>query len=345
MRSFRHINARSVREAISFLIKYGPEAKLVAGGSDILPLMKERIMTPEFLINLKTIPELRYISEESQGLRMGALTTLREVETDAMIRQRFPLLARVAAEVASPQIRNVGTIGGNLCQRPWCWYFRGALFRCLRKGGNTCFAASGENKYHAIIDGGPCYIVHPSDMAIAFIALGAKIRLVSSSGERVIPLEEFFVGPKQNLLKENMLESDEIVTEIYIPKPQASLKSVYFKQRERRSWDHATVGLTAAIAFEEGICTHARIVLCGVAPVPFIATASEAILRGREVDESLCLEAAEAAMGSARPLDHNAYKVHLAKVLVRRAILATMGENPDRRKRWAINSMLKIRIN
>lgn len=325
MKSFRHINVSSIQEAASLLTKYGSKANLIAGGSDLLHLMKERIITPEFLINIKTIPETGYIREEAQGLRIGALATLRDIETNPVIKQKFPIIAQVAAEAASPQIRNMGTIGGNLCQRPWCWYFRGPLFQCLRKGGSTCFAASGENKYHAIIDGGPCYMVHPSDMAIALIALEGKVKLAGNKGEKDIPLEEFFIGPKQNLLKENVLEPDEMVTEIQIPKPFSNGKGIYLKERERRSWDHATVGIAAIIAMEDGICSHARIVLSGVAPIPFRATASEEMLKGKKIDESICLKAAEAGVSSAQPLNHNAYKIRLAKALIKRAVLATLG--------------------
>lgn len=324
MKSFRNINVSAVQEAASLLHKYGLRTKLIAGGSDLLPLMKERIITPEFLLNLKTIPEMSYIREEAQEVRIGALTTLRELEANTGIREKIPLLAQVASEVASPQIRNVGTIGGTLCQRPWCWYFRGPLFLCLRKGGNTCFAESGENKYHAIIDGGPCHMVHPSDMAIALMALDAKLKIIGDKNEKVIPLEKFFLGPSQSISKENLLEPDEIITEIRVPKPLTQIKGVYFKERERRVWDHAIVGVAVIIAIEEGICSHIRIVLSGVAPVPFRATAAEAILKGKKVDEGICLEAAEAALSSANPLKHNAYKVHLAKVLIKRAVLAAL---------------------
>lgn len=324
MKSFRQIQARSTQEAASLLAEHGPKARIIAGGSDLLHLMKARILTPELLIQLKAIPEMGSIREEAQGLRIGALTTLRELETHPLIGQKFPLLAQVAAEVASPQIRNRGTLGGNLCQRPWCWYFRGPLFQCLRKGGSTCFAASGENKYHAILDGGPCHMVHPSDMAIALVALGAKVKIEGYQKERTVPLESFFVKPLQNLLKENILEPDEIITEVHVPRPSPQGKAVYLKERERRSWDHAMVGIAAILAMEGKTCHHASIVLSGVAPTPFRAAAAEAVLKGNEIDEGMGLKAAEAAGSSARPLRHNAYKVQLAKALIKKAVLAVL---------------------
>lgn len=324
MKSFRQIQARSTQEAAALLAEHGPKARLVAGGSDLLHLMKARILTPELLIHLEKIPEMGSIREEAQGLRIGALTTLREIETHPLIRREFPLLAQAAAEVASPQIRNRGTLGGNLCQRPWCWYFRGPLFPCLRKGGDRCFAASGENKYHAILEGGPCHMVHPSDMAAALVALGSRAKIAGSKGERTVPLEAFFLKPLQSIFQENILEPDEILTEIQVPQPSSPGKAVYLKERERRSWDHAMVGIAATFTMEGKACQQARIVLSGVGPTPFQAAAAEEVLKGKEIDGGLGLKAAEAAVSSVRPLKQNAYKVQLAKALVKRAVLAAL---------------------
>lgn len=326
MKSFSHKKVRSIQEAASLLAQKDRKAKLIAGGSDLLHLMKERIITPEFLIPLRTIPGTASVTEDAHGVKIGAMSTLKDLETHPLIRKKFPLLAQAAAEVASPQIRNVGTLGGNLCQSPWCWYFRNPLIQCLRKGGGICFASFGENKYHAILDGGPCYMVHPSDMALPLLALGAKVKIEGHQKKgRIIPLEEFFLKPSQSIAKENVLGPEEIVTEILIPNTQAGAKGVYLKERERRAWDHAIVGIAAIVAMEGGICRYARIVLSGVAPAPFRAVASEEILKGENITEGLCLQAAEAAVSSAKPLNHNRYKVHLAKALIKRAVLATLG--------------------
>ena len=326
MKSFENIDVKSVKEAAGLLRKFHQDKKsaaVVAGGSEYLQLMKDRVVTPQYLINLKTIPGLNYIKEERSGFRIGALATLTEIEEHKGMREKLLFLSEAAGEAASPQIRNAGTIGGNICQRPFCWYFRSANFTCLRKGGEICYAVDGDSRYHAIFAGGPCFIVHPSDLAPALIALGAGIKLAGPAGEKTIPLEKFFVLPQVDYKRENILQPGEILTEVQIPHPRAGSKGFYHKVRERLAWDHAIVSVSAVVQAKGGVCQEARVVLGGVAPIPWHAAKAEDFLRGKKVDEGSAQKVAEIALEGARPMKYNAYKVGLAKSLIQRALLAS----------------------
>src|SRR5919106_3432058 len=236
MKSFENIDAKSVSQAVALLQKFNQEKKstvVVAGGSEILQLMKDRVVTPDYVVNLKSIPGLNSIKEERGGFRIGALTTLSEIEERPAVREKLLVLSTATGEAASPQIRNAGTIGGNICQRPFCWYFRSANFNCLRKGGQVCYTITGDGRYHAILGAGPSYIVHPSDTAPALVALDAQIKIANAAGERAIRLEKFFVLPQVDYKHENILKPGEIVTEIVIPYPKPASKGFYHKVRER----------------------------------------------------------------------------------------------------------------
>ncbi len=327
MKSFENIDVKSVKEAVGLLQKFHNEkksAQIVSGGTELLQLMKDRVATPQYLINLKTIPGLNYIKEESSGFRIGALTTLTEIEEDKGVQEKLLFLSQAAGEAASPQLRNAGTIGGNICQRPFCWYFRSANFTCLRKGGEICYAVAGDSRYHAILGGGPSYIVHPSDLAPVLIALNARIKITGPSGEKVIPLEKFFVLPQVDYKRENILQPGEIVTEIQVPHPTAGSKGFYHKVRERQAWDHAIVSVSTVVQSKGGICQDARVVLGGVAPIPWRAAKAENFLRGKRVDEGTAQKAGEIALEGARPMKDNVYKVGLAKSLIQSALLATV---------------------
>lgn len=327
MKSFENINAKSVKEAVGLLQKFHGEkktAQVVSGGTELLQLMKERVATPQLLINLKTIPGLSYIKEERSGFRIGALTTLTEIEESKTVQEKLLFLSQAAGEAASPQLRNAGTIGGNICQRPFCWYFRTASFTCLRKGGELCYAVTGDSRFHAILGGGPSYIVHPSDMAPALIAFGARIKIAGPAGEKTIPLEKFFVLPQVDYKRENILQPGEIVTEIQIPHPRTGSKGFYHKVRERQAWDHAIVSVSTVVQSKGEICQDARVVLGGVAPIPWRAAKAEAFLRGKKVDEAAARQAGEIALDGARPMKDNLYKVELAKSLVQRGLLASV---------------------
>src|SRR5215470_1280496 len=246
MKSFENIDAKSIKDAVSLLQKFQQQKKsaaVVGGGSEYLQLMKDRVVTPDYVINLKTISGLNYIREERGGFRIGALATLAELEEHDAVKEKLLILSEAAGEAASPQIRNAGTVAGNLCQRPFCWYFRSSNFNCLRKGGEVCYTVTGDSRFHAILGGGPSYIVHPSDTAPALVALDAKFRIVGPSGERMVTAADFFKLPTANPARENVLASDEVLAEIHLPAPKANMRSTYHKVMDRESWTHAVVSV------------------------------------------------------------------------------------------------------
>jgi xanthine dehydrogenase YagS FAD-binding subunit len=320
MKAFQHKNATSVKEAVTLLQQNAGKALPIAGGSDLLGELKDRIETPDLVVNLKTIPGLDQVQQRGNTVSIGALVTVSDLAENALVKSQFPVLAEAASVIASHQIRNVGTVGGNLCQRPRCWYYRGP-FQCLRKGGKTCYAVLGENRYHAILGGGPSYIVHPSDLAPALISLDAKARIAGPSGERTIPLEQFFVLPTANVKRENVLKPGEILTEIQVPVPASGTRSTYWKQMERDAWDFALVSAAVAVRQNNGKIEHARVVLGGVAPIPWRSKEAEAALVGKSLDAASAAYAADAAMIPARPLRDNAFKVDLSKAVIRGALL------------------------
>jgi xanthine dehydrogenase YagS FAD-binding subunit len=326
MRAFEYVKPMTVAEAVRELGRSWADAKILAGGIDLLGELKEGIIAPQRIVNIKGISGLRYIRfSEKEGLRLGALVTLEEIETHQVIRQRYTALAEAAHSVGTPQIRNVGTIGGNLCQRPRCWYYRDEHTKCLKKGGPMCFAYNGENKYHAILGGGPCYIVHPSDCAPALIAFRASVTVVSPRGQRTVPLEEFFVLPYRRLDHETILEPDEIVTEIRVPTPAPNTRSTYLKFKERDSHDFAIVGAAVVMRLKGKVCEDVRIVLSGVAPIPWRSPEAEAVLKGKAITPELAEQAGKAAVAKAQPLSQNAYKVPLTQAIVKQAVLRAAG--------------------
>jgi xanthine dehydrogenase YagS FAD-binding subunit len=327
MKSFENIDAKSVNQAVALLQKFYREKKnvvVVGGGSEILQLMKDHVVTPDYVVNLKTIPGLNTIKEERGGFRIGGLTTLADLEEHPGIREKLLILSDAAGEAASPQIRNAGTIAGNICQRPFCWYFRSSNFNCLRKGGQVCYTVTGDGRFHAILGGGPSYIVHPSDTAPALVALNAQIKIVGPASERVIPLEKFFVLPSVDFKRENILTSSEIITEVYVPYPKSGSKGYYYKVRERLAWDHAIVSVATVVQSSGGVAKEARVVLGGVAPIPWRAPKAEQFLRGKKIDEETAHKAGEIALEGAKPLKDNVYKVGMAKSLIQRALLASV---------------------
>jgi xanthine dehydrogenase YagS FAD-binding subunit len=326
MRAFEYVKPATVADAVRELGRSWADAKILAGGIDLLGELKEGIIAPQRIVNIKGISGLRYIRfSEKEGLRLGALVTLEEIETHQVIRQRYTALAEAAHSVGTPQIRNVGTIGGNLCQRPRCWYYRDEHTKCLKKGGPMCFAYNGENKYHAILGGGPCYIVHPSDCAPALIAFRASVTVVSPRGQRTVPLEEFFVLPSRRLDHETILEPDEIVTEIQVPAPAPNTRSTYLKFKERDSHDFAIVGASVVMRLKGKVCEDVRIVLSGVAPIPWRSPEAEAVLKGKAITPELAEQAGKAAVAKAQPLSQNAYKVPLTQAIVKQAVLRAAG--------------------
>jgi xanthine dehydrogenase YagS FAD-binding subunit len=326
MKEFEWANARSVDEAVQLLAEIQADdsyeaPRAMAGGQDLLTTMKERILRPGRVVNLKTIGGLDQLEfDAAGGMRIGALVKLAELESDARVIGNFPGLAQAANSIGTVQLRNQATVGGNLCQRPRCWYFRLEEVTCLKKGGDTCYAAQGENKYHAIFGGGPSYIVHPSDLATMLVCLEATVSIAGPKGKRDLPLAKFFTLPAHSdTTKENVLDDAELVTEVQVPATAA--RSAYVKMKERASLDFAMAAAAAAVERgADGKVTGARLVLGGVAPTPWPVPKAAASLLGKSLDEASIAAAAEMALQGARPLAKNAYKVPLAKAMVRRVL-------------------------
>lgn len=327
MRTFKHINARTIDDAVLALRKYGDRANVIAGGTDILGKMKDAILPryPEALIDIKNIPGLDFLKEEKGVLRIGALARLEDIGKEPLIRERYTALAQAAGRTASPHLREMGTLGGNLCQDIRCWYYRNPnnRFPCLRKGGGRCYAIDGDNRYHSIMGGsveGGCYAVHPSDTAPALISLNAKI----VTSKRVLNAEDLF---QVDVAKTTVLDSDEIITEIHVPKPKEGSKSAFIKFAIRKSIDFPIVNCAAMIASKNGIVTAARICLNAIAVKPYRAIKAEKTILKRRVDENLAAAAGNAAMSEAKPMERNGYMVQIARVLVKRAILACVEQD------------------
>ncbi len=327
MKSFEYVRPKDVKQAASALGTERDEAKLLAGGTDLLGEMKDYLVTPSRLVNLKSVPNLDRIEwQKDGGLKLGALVTLARIAEDKTATQKFPVLTQAINLSAMPQIRNAATIAGNLCQRPRCWYYRDEHVICLKKGGSRCYAVEGENQYHAILGGGPCHIVHPSDPAPALVALGASVVITDGTKTRAVALSEFFVLPRQNVYRENILAQNEIITHVLVPAPLPGTRGAYVKEREKDSFDWALASAAVVLtpSADGRTVGSARIVLGGVAPIPWRAEAAEKALAGRPLAGPIIAQAAEAALAGARPLDKNGYKVPLAQAVVRRALSLTM---------------------
>jgi xanthine dehydrogenase YagS FAD-binding subunit len=325
MKAFNHVNARTIDEAIGMLKSDDGHSKVIAGGTDLLGILKDKILPdyPNTIINLKDIKNLDYTKEDGAGLKVGALTRLEDIVQSPIIRERYKILSDAAKSVATPQIRNLGTIGGNLCQDVRCLYYRyshqiGRRILCKRKGGGTCFAAAGDNRFSAIMGGKGCFAVCPSDMAVALTALNADIKVTGVDGSKMIPISDFYTTSG------NVLGKAEIITELLVPAPQKNERTVFLKFRLRDAIDFAIVSVASAITMAEGLCKKARIVLGAVAPAPIRASASEAFLEGREPTEEMAEQAADMAVEKAKPLSMNAYKIQIAKKLVKNSIMATV---------------------
>jgi xanthine dehydrogenase YagS FAD-binding subunit len=311
---FAYARPTTLPEAVKALAD--GHGRVHAGGTDLLGCLRDGVFTTPTVVSLSGVPGLRGIEPSPDGgLRIGALTAVTEVAESEAVRARYRALAEAAASVASPQLRNQGTLGGNLCQKPRCWYYRGN-FHCLRKGGETCFAVAGENDFHCVFGGEGCFFVHPSDTAPALVALGAVVHIVGPGGARTVPVEAFFVLPSVDAHRETVLDPGEIVTEVVLPTPAPGLRSTYRKVRARASWDFALVGAALALRLAGDVVREARVAFAGVAPVPWRAKAVEAALAGQRLDAAAIGRAAAAAVKGAEPLAHNGYKVPLLRGLV-----------------------------
>jgi len=311
---FSYIRAVSIDEAVRCLSHDG--TRLHAGGTDLLGCLRDRVFDAKTIVSISGIKSLRGIHETPDGgLRIGSLTTISDIARSPVIQTKYPALSMAAAEVASPQLRNQGTIGGNLCQKPRCWYYRGD-FNCLRKGGDECFAVHGENPYHCIFGGENCYIVHPSDTAPALVALNARVAIAGSKRKRTIAVEKLHMPPALDYTSETVLKPDEIITEILLPRPRAGVRSTYRKVRARRSWDFALAGMATAIEFEGDHVLDSRVVFSGAAPVPWRSRAVEGVIKGRRLDRNTVTKASDAGVENVEPMTQNEYKIPLFRGVI-----------------------------
>ena len=300
----------------------------MAGGMDLLGLMKDYIVSPDRVVSIKGLdqaitradPSARDARSGQAGVRIGAAVKITDLIENEVIRKSYPALLTAAEGVGTPQIRNMGTVGGNIAQRPRCWYFRNEEFHCLKKGGSRCFAVDGENQFHAIFGDGPCHIVHPSSLAVPVIAYGGRFRIAGPNGAREIDAGEFFQMPNQNLYGENVLQPNEIITHVILP--AASPRSALYEVRFKQSHDWPLAAAAVNLVMSGSAVRSARIVMGAVAPIPWRVQAAERVLAGKAVTEALAVEAADAALAGARAMSGNKHKIQIAKTAVKRAILA-----------------------
>jgi xanthine dehydrogenase YagS FAD-binding subunit len=317
MAGFDYLVAERLDAALAELAENKPTLK--AGGYDLLDLVKEGIESPKVVLSIDRLDELRYVREDDAGLHIGALTTLADLARSEALKTKYPALHTAAAHAATPQVRERATVGGNLCQRPRCWYFRNVEFNCLKKGGSTCFAVEGENQYHAIFGGGPCHIVHPSNLAPALVALDARIVLAEhGKPDATVRVEELFVLPKQSMYAETTLKPGQVIREVLIPKPPS--QSATIELREKQSFDWPI--MLASVARVDG---NWRVCLGACAPVPWLSVPAMKSLGNADVTPQRAEEAGVAAASEATPMSGNAYKVQLVKVAVKRALLHAVG--------------------
>jgi xanthine dehydrogenase YagS FAD-binding subunit len=310
---FEWQDARTIEDAIAAL---DDKSMVKAGGIDVMDRLKEGLESPAKLVNIRTIQGLDQIREDGTGLHIGPMVTLDQLDKNDIVRARYTALAEAAGAAATPHIRNVATVGGNILQRPRCWYFRSEQFHCLRKGGGVCYAQAGENEYHAIFDNQMCAIVHPSAVAVALVALGATLDLTGKRGKRQVQIEEFFVRPEEDVHRENRIAPDELLTDITIPKPANGSRSAYMKLGEKESFDWPIAEVAVVLGAKPAV------VLGAAAPIPWRAAAAERLLAGGSVSDETARAAAKAAVQGATPLSNNVYKLPVFETVVRRTILA-----------------------
>ena len=323
MKAFAYVSPTNEKDAVAALSPQFEQAVPIGGGQDLLARMKDYVTQPERLVNVKTALEST-VTPINGGLRIGAAMKMVDLAEHAEVSRMYPAISAAAIEVGTPQIRNQATVGGNLNQRPRCWYFRNEEFVCFKKGGNTCFSPAGENQFHAILGGGPSFIVHPSSLAVPMVAYGATFRLAGPKGERMVPAAEYFTLPTKNVRTENVLAPDELLTHVILPAP-AQMKSGHYEVRYKASHDWPIAFATALITFNGPNVQTARVVMGAVAPIPWRSRQAEEALMGKRVTEQTAEAAAEAALKDAHPLSQNGYKIQVAKVAVKRAILRAAG--------------------
>jgi xanthine dehydrogenase YagS FAD-binding subunit len=323
VKAFAYINPRNEKDAVAALSTQIEQSMPIGGGQDLLARMKDYVTQPDRIVNVKVALDST-VTPLNGGLRIGAAMRMVDVAEHADIAKMYPAFSAAAIEVGTPQIRNQATVGGNLNQRPRCWYYRNEEFICFKKGGNQCFSPAGENQFHAILGGGPSYIVHPSSLAVPSVAYGATFRLAGPKGERMVAAADYFTLPRQSLRMENVLAPDELLTHVILPAPGA-VKSGHYEVRYKESHDWPIAFATVLLTMNGATVQSVRVVMGAVAPIPWRSPAAEQALAGKTINEETAAAAADAALKDARPLSQNAYKVDVAKVAVKRAILRAAG--------------------
>jgi len=320
MRPFSLARPRTLGDALKLV---GPNGTAMAGGTDLLGLMKAGVAAPERIVDLTLVEGLGgWARERGKGVRIGALVPLAEIESSAELGRTLPILRQSLADAATAQLRAMGTVGGNLLQRNRCWYYRDDAFQCWLKGGTRCFAREGEHQYHAVVGARECIIASPSDLAPALIACDATVELRSARAAREIPVQDLFVVPHGADRREHAIRPGEVIVSVRIPEAALARTGAFVKQMDRKAWSFALVSVAASARVKNGVARDVRVVLGGVAPVPWRATAAEAAMEGRALDDASCTQAGTLALEGAEPLPQNAYKVPLAGELVRRTLLS-----------------------
>jgi xanthine dehydrogenase YagS FAD-binding subunit len=326
MRAFDYASPATKEELVKLLANSWGEVEILAGGSDLLSLMKDEVLTPSRLVNIKQVSGLHAVSNEKGGLQIGALVTLDQISSAALVREKYPVVADAAGGAASPQIRNMATLGGNLCQRPRCWYFRSGRGLLAQGKDGKSLVLAGDNRYHAVLgNDGPAYFVSPSTVAPVLIAYGARVQIFGPQGARELPLEKFFVIPKSEREREHALKPDEMVTGVFLPPTPAGLRAGHYEVRQKEAFDWPYATAAVALTMTGSTVTSARIVMGHVAPVPWVSTEAAQVLAGKAVTQATADEAAAKAVSLAKSLGHNSQKITLARVAVKRAILAATG--------------------
>jgi xanthine dehydrogenase YagS FAD-binding subunit len=325
MNKFAFVDCVTVDEALGQL---GEGATIKAGGIDLIDLMKDDIVSPSKLVNIRNVDSLRGITVTQDGLRLGPLSTLSEIAAHAQIQKTYTALSDAAGHAATPQVRNMATLGGNIMQRPRCWYFRSTDFDCKKKSGTSddCHAHNGENQYHAIINNDVCAMVHPSSTAVPLLAMNAQVELTSKRGKRTVVMTDFYVPPEKSLTNETVVQPGEIITAVFVPTPDPGTRSAYQKYGEKESFDWPLADAGVVLVMEGTHCRKASIVLGVAAPTPIRSSAAEAVLTGKTIDEATARAAAAAAMQAATPLSQNGFKTQLFQTAIYRTVLLAAGQ-------------------
>jgi xanthine dehydrogenase YagS FAD-binding subunit len=325
MNKFAFVDCKTVDQALGQL---GDGAMVKAGGIDLLDLMKEDIVSPPKLVNIRNVDSLRGITISTDGLHLGPLSTLREIASHPEIQRSYSALADAAGHAATPQVRNMATLGGNIMQRPRCWYFRSSDFDCKKKGGGSdeCHAHNGENQYHAIMNNGSCAMVHPSSTAVPLLGLGAQVELTSKRGKRMVAMSEFYVPPEKSVVNETVVQPGELITSILVPAPEPGTRSAYQKYGEKESFDWPIADAGVVLIMDGAHCRKASVVLGVAAPTPIRSKEAEAVLIGKTIDEATARAAGKAAMLHATPLSQNGYKTQLFETAIYRTVLLAAGQ-------------------